>query len=157
MYLTTKDVLDHARRTLADGKRVAIACLSMRGDVRDEILREHGIDPKALTIAQPTLVRHQWESGGELVERLVLEGAQLVYVLSASTQWGDAVWTLAYAGEPLASVADVDDALAAGDALDVRAGELWIESPPASGQWFRIGQVLDSVAAALRARGVAVA
>lgn len=156
-YLTTADVLKHLARAQADGVRCAIACTSLRGAVSDERLKEAGIEPGTLTIEQPALVRHSWETTGALVERLVLAGHGLVYVLSCSTAWGNEVWTLAYAGEPLASVSDVDHALADGDGIDVRDGELWLESPLGSGLWHFTGAVLDSVADHMRRRGLSVA
>jgi len=159
-YLKTEDVLAHVRRAQSEGRRCAIACVSLRGTVGHEALRRADIDPETLTVEQPALVRpnvgpQRWETTGELVERLVVQGADLVYLLSASTEWGNAVWTLCYAGEPLASVSDVEDALADGT-IDVRAGELWVEAPAGSGLWSFVGVILDSVADHMRRRGLAV-
>lgn len=155
-YLTTLDVLKHLARAQADGIRCAVAVTSNLGTLRADALRGAGVEPEALTLEQPTQFPRR-ESTGALVERLVLAGHGLVYVLSASTAWGECVWTLGYAGEPVAAVSDVDEALAAGDGIDVRAGELWIESPAGSGLWSFAGVILDSVADAMRRKGLAVA
>lgn len=155
-YLTTLDVLKHLARAQVDGIRCAVAVTSNLGALRPEVLRSAGVEPEALTLEQPRQFPRR-ESTGALVERLVLAGHGLVYVLSASTAYGDEVWTLAYAGQPLASVSDVDEALAAGDGIDVRDGELWIESPSGSGLWSFAGVILDSVADAMRRKGLAVA
>lgn len=155
-YLTTLDVLKHLARAQADGIRCAVAVVANLGTLRADVLRGAGVEPDALTIEQTIQVPKR-ESTGALVERLVLAGHGLVYVLSASTAWGECVWALAYAGEPLASVSDVDEALADGDGIDVRAGELWLESPAGSGAWVFAGVVTDSLADAMRRKGLAVA
>lgn len=154
-YLKTEDVLAHVRRAQADGKRCAIAVVANLGELGPDTFRRADVDRETVTIEQPALVRHQWETTGALVERLVLQGADIVYLLSASTAWGNAVWTLVYAGEPLASVQAVEEALADGS-IDVRAGELWVESPTGSGLWSFVGVILDSVADHMRRKGLAV-
>ena len=155
-YLTTLDVFKHLATAQADGIRCAVAVLSDLGTMRPATLRGADVEPEALTVEQPRQFPKR-ESTGALVERLVLDGHGLVYVLSASTAWGEVVWHLGYAGEPIASVSDVDEALVDGDGIDVRDGELWIESPAGSGLWSFAGVILDSVADAMRRKGLAVA
>lgn len=157
-YLTDKDVFDHIRRAQADGIRCGIAALAHRGGLNPSRLRAHGIEVGTVVIAEPLIVKHAWEKAGDVVERLVMhEGCTLVYLLTNCTAWGDEHWTLAYAGEPVATVTDVDTTLDAGDTLDVKDGELWIESPAGSGVWHVAGVILSSVAEHLRRRGVPVA
>lgn len=90
------------------------------------------------------------------VEYLVGEGCRLVVVALQPSGWGEVAYAIAYAGEPVATVDDVSAAQAAGDALDVRHGELWIESPTGSMNWHYVGVILQTVAVALRKAGVPV-
>lgn len=160
--LSTTDLAAVIRRAHEEGAHVGV----ILGSAGDEglvlgALARNGVETKALEVLVvghpipgtnmkariPTATQH-------LVEA---KDARLVVFATVLPGWGDEACGVLYAGQPVASVKDVTDAIEDGDGLDVRHGELWIESPAGSGQWHGAGAVLHDVARELRKHGVLVA
>lgn len=160
--LTLSDIAAVIRRAHEEGAHVALVQThdARTANVLDRLLA-NGVETKALEVVTlgeglpgtpykatlPVAVQH-------LVEA---RDARLVVFADLVDGWGNEAFGVLYAGQPVASVKDVTDSLADGDALDVRHGELWIESPAGSGVWSFAGVVLHDVAVELRKHGVLVA
>jgi len=147
MYLRQSDVFGHIKRAQTAGKRVAVCVLAREHEVEPDALTLHDVSYELLTILSPGYAF----SAPRAIE-LAAQEHDVVYLLTASSS-DESVWTLVYGGQPIASAADVEFALADGT-VEVRHGELWCESPIGSGLWSFVGVVLESAADALRAAGV---
>lgn len=159
------DIAQVIRRAHDEGAHVGLILGDRKAEnegIRTQLARQ-GVETRALeTIildyALPDVTPPTKASLSTATQHLVqAKDARLVVLILQTTGNSAYACSVLYAGQPVASVKDVTDAVADGDALDVRHGELWIESPAGSGSWSFAGVVLHDVAVELRKHGVLVA
>ena len=160
--LNLSDIAAVIRRAHEEDAHVAVVQSTSARDAHlIDRLGTHGVEVRALevvTLGGALPGTHYKATLAVTVQHLVqARDARLVVFATLVDGWANEAFGVLYAGQPVASVKDVTDAVADGDALDVRHGELWIESPAGSGSWARAGVVLHDVAAELRKHGVLVA